>query len=60
MGHVVYQWVYFTWKVPHDGQGGHVQGYSGAGLEPSLVKLTTAANNIPGPISGFDNDCRNL
>lgn len=59
MGHVVDQGVYFTWEVPHDGQGGHVQGNTGARLEASLVQLTTAANNIPRPIGGFDNDCKN-
>lgn len=59
MRHVVNQRVHFTGEVPHNGEGGHVQGNSSARFEPCLVQLSSAANHIAGSIGCLNNDCKN-
>jgi hypothetical protein len=56
VGHVVDEGVDLARQVPHDGQGGHVQCNSSAGLQLGFVQLTPTTYNVSRTVSGFDDE----
>ena len=43
-------------QVPHDSQGGHVQGDPGAGLELGLVELPAASDHVARSVGGLHDE----